>query len=137
MARGQGHLLQVRRVPRRQDDPPVIGVVLELVDDLGQLVDALPRVVRLRIDVLGAKVPPLKAVDGAQVADLAVGEADAVQELARPVAIPDLDARLAQREGGCVGLDEPEELGDDGPGEDALGGEQGQDGCAVTVKSEL
>jgi hypothetical protein len=43
------------------------------VYDLLQLVDALARVIRLGVDVLGAEVPPLEAVDGAEIADVAVG----------------------------------------------------------------
>ena len=30
----QGHLAEVRRVPSRQDDASVVGLVLDLVDDL-------------------------------------------------------------------------------------------------------
>lgn len=82
-------------------------------------------------------MPPLKAVDGAQVADLAVGESDAIEELAGPVAVPDLDADVAEGGRGCVALDEPEELGDDGAEEDSLCGEQGKDGAAVVVELEL
>jgi hypothetical protein len=96
VARRQGHLLDVGRVPGAQDDAAVVGVVAQLVDDLGELVDALARVVGARVRVLGAKVPPLEAVDGAQVAHLAVRQAGPVEELARPVAVPDLDARLGQ-----------------------------------------
>lgn len=64
--------------------------------NLLQLVDALARVIRLGIDVLGAKVPPLKPVNGAQVADLAVRQTQVVEELARAVAVPDLDAGFTE-----------------------------------------
>lgn len=107
------------------------------MDDLGQLVDALAGVVGVGVDVLGAKVPPLEAVDGAQVADVAVRQADAVEELAGAVAVPDLDADVAEGLGRGVALDEPEELGDDGAEEDALRGEEGEDRPAVIVELEL
>lgn len=133
----QSHALKVLWVPRAEDHSAVVGAVAQLVDDFGQLVDALAGVVCLSIDVLCAKVPPLKPVDGAQVADVAVGQADAVEELAGAVAVPDLDADVAEGGGGGVALDEPEELGDDGAEEDSLGGEQGEDGAAVVVEVEF
>lgn len=133
----QGHALKVLWVPRAEDHSAVVGAVAQLVDDFGQLVDAPAGVVGLGIDVLCAKVPPLEAVDGAQVADLAVGEPHAVEELAGAVAVPDLDADVAEGRGRGVALDEPEELGDDGAEEDSLRGEQGEDGAAVVVELEL
>lgn len=133
----QGHALEVSRVPRAEDHSPVVRVVAKLVDDLGQLVDALAGIVCLCIHVLGAKVPPLKTIDGAQVTDLAVGQADAVEELAGPIAVPDLDTDVVEGYGGCVALDEPEELGDDGAEEDPFCCEQREDGAAVVVELEL
>jgi hypothetical protein len=65
MARREGHLLQVGRVPGAEDDTAIVGVVPQLVDDLGELVDTLARIVGLRVYVFGTKVPPLKPVDGA------------------------------------------------------------------------
>jgi hypothetical protein len=66
-----------------------------------------------------------------------MGQAELVEELARPVAVPDLDALLAERERRCVALDEPEELEDDGAVEDSFRREEGQDGTAVVVEFEL
>lgn len=107
------------------------------MDNLRELVHPLPRIIRLSIDVLGAKVPPLETVHGAQVADFAVREADLVEELARAVAVPDLDTLFAQG-GGCrAALDEPEELGDDGAEENALCCEEREDGGSVVVEREL
>jgi hypothetical protein len=79
----------------------------------------------------------LEAVHGAEVADLALGQAQVVEELARAVAVPDLDALRGERVRGGVARDEPEELGDDGFGEDALGGEEREDRGAVAVEGEL
>lgn len=133
----QSHALKVLWVPCAEDHSAVVGAVAQLVDDFGQLVDALAGVVCLSIDILCAKVPPLEAVDGAQVADVTVGEPHAVEELAGTVAVPDLDADVAEGGGGGVALDEPEELGDDGAEEDSLCGEQGEDGAAVVVELEF
>lgn len=121
MAGGQDHLGEVLGIPRAEDQSAVVGVRLEGVDDALELVVALARVVRLMVDVVGAEVAPLEAIDWAQVADFAVVQAEVVEELARAVAVPDLDALGGEREGGGVALDEPKELGDYGAGEDALG----------------
>ena len=124
MTRRQGHLAQIRRVPRAQDDPPVVRLVLQLVNDLRQLIDPLARVIRLRIHVLGAEMPPLETIDGSQVSDFSVREADAVEVLAAAVAVPDLDARFRERQGRSRAGDKPEELGDDGAEKDPLGGQE-------------
>lgn len=137
MARRQGHDLEVLGVPGAQNDPPVVRVRLELVDHLRELVDALARVVRLGVDILGAKVPPLEPIDGAQVAHLAVRQPHAVEKLARAIAVPDLDALLAERERRGRARDEPEEFGENRLLEDALGGEERVDGDAVVVEAEL
>ena len=105
--------------------------------DARELVDALARVVGLGVDVGGAEMPPLEAVHWAQVAHLAVREAQVVEELARAVAVPDLDALRGECVRGCVARDEPEELGDDGFGEDAFCGEEREDGCAAAVEGEF
>ena len=66
----QSHFLEVCRVPGGKNDTAIVGVVLELVHDLGELVYTLASVVGLCILVFGAKVAPLKTVDGAEVTDL-------------------------------------------------------------------
>ena len=78
VARRKSHLLECRRVPRREQDTPVRGVGFDLMDHLSQLVHPLVAIVRVTVCVLGAKVPPLEAVDGTQVALLAVLKPDAV-----------------------------------------------------------
>lgn len=133
----QGHALKVFGVPCAEDHSAVVRVVAELVNDLGQLVDALAGIVGLCVDIFGAKVAPLEAVDGTQVAGLTMSEPDAVEELAGSVAVPDLDVDVAEGGGGGVALDEPEEFGNDGAEEDSLGGEQGEDGAAVVVELEF
>jgi len=71
---------------------------------------------------------PLKAVDGAEVADFAVGETDAVEVFTGGVAVPDFYTGGGEGEGGGAAGDEPEELGDDSAEEDAFSGEEGEDG---------
>ena len=122
VAGGQDHLGEVLGVPRAEDQTTVEGVRLEGVDDALELVVPLVRVVRLGVDVVGAEVAPLEAVDGAEVTDFAVCEAQVVEELAGAVAVPDFDAFGREGEGGGGALDEPEEFGDYGAGEDAFCG---------------
>lgn len=127
MARREGHLLEIGGVPRAEDDAAVVRRGAQLPHDLGQLVDALARVVRPAADVLGAEVAPLEPVHGAEVADGAVGQPHAVQELPRPVAVPDPDALLRQRQRRRVALHEPEELRQHRLEEHALRRQEGQD----------
>ena len=67
-------------------------------------------------------MPPLETIDGSQISDFSVGEADAVEVFAAAVAVPDLYARFREREGRSRAGDEPEQFGDDGAEEDPLGG---------------
>ena len=60
----------------RQDDPAVVRLVLERVEDGGDLVDTLPGVVGVHVDVLGTEVAPLPAIHGTEVALLAVSQSD-------------------------------------------------------------
>jgi len=115
------------RVPGAHDDASVCGVVFDLVNDLCKLIDSLTHIVRVTVLVLGAKVSPLESIDGAEIADLAMTEADLVQILARAIALPDVDALLGEVESVGVALDEPEQLLDDGTVKDALGREEGKD----------
>lgn len=71
----EDHLAHVLWVPRREDQPPIVRVRLEGLDDARELVDALAGVVGFGVNVLCAKVAPLEAVHGAEVALFAVGEA--------------------------------------------------------------
>jgi hypothetical protein len=92
VARREDHARHVGWVPGAEDEAAVVRVRAQRVHDARELVDALAGVVCLGVDVLCAKMPPLKAVDGAEVALLAICQAEAVEELARAVAVPDLDA---------------------------------------------
>lgn len=98
MARRQSHKLQVLRIPSTKNNPSIIRIILELMNDFRELVNTLSCVVCLSIDVLGAKVPPLEAINRTEVAHCAMGEADRVEIFARSVPIPDLDACGGQGE---------------------------------------
>jgi hypothetical protein len=60
-----------------------------------------------------------------------------IEKLARAITVPDLDTGLAETLGRGVAFDKPEELSNDGAGEDTLRGKEGQDGGSVIVEGEL
>ena len=70
MARRQHHLAEICRVPSCHDNAPRLWIRLDGVDDLCKLVNAFASVVGVHVRVLGAKVPPLKAVNRSKIADL-------------------------------------------------------------------
>lgn len=121
MTRRQRHLPQIRRIPRTQYDPSVIRPVLQLINDFRQLIHSPARVIRLRIHILGAEMPPLETVDRSQISDFPVRQADAIEVFAAAVAVPDLDTGFREGEGRGGAGDEPEEFGDDGAEEDTFG----------------
>ena len=118
------------RVPRAQDDPTICWILLDLSDTLSQLIDTLPSIILLAIDVLGPKMTPLEAVHGTQVAFLPVAESTAVEECARAVTVPDLDAALGEEGSIRFSVDEPEKLFDDAAVEGAFCGEEGEGGVS-------
>jgi hypothetical protein len=65
VTRWQNHLLHVGGVPSRKNQTAVVGVSSQLVNDLSELVYSLTSVIRVGINILGAKVSPLKAIYGA------------------------------------------------------------------------
>ena len=73
------------RVPCAHDDPPVVGVGPDGVDDLSQLVYPLSAVVRMHVHVLGPKVPPLEAIHRPEVTW--VGEGCVVVNYKKPADI--------------------------------------------------
>lgn len=103
-------------VPGTQDEPPVVWIRLDGVDDLLQLVDTLSCIICQRsfkseykslqqmennevesekrtcvhICILCTKVPPLETVHGAQVTLLSAGEPQIVQECPGTIGIPNL-----------------------------------------------
>jgi hypothetical protein len=61
-----------------------------------KLVNALASIIGFGIHIFGAKVSPLETVDGAKIALFTVRQTYTVEELARAISIPDLDAGLAK-----------------------------------------
>ena len=117
-----------RWVPRTEDDPPICGVVSNLVDALSQLVDALARVVSVAINVSRPEMAPLEPIHGSKVALAAVRESTGVEKCPRGVAIPDLNAALREEFGVCFTADEPEEFFDDTADVGTFSGEEGESG---------
>ena len=116
------------RIPRAQDNPTIRWILLDLLDTLAQLIDTLPGIILVAIDVLGPKMPPLEAIHGAKVAFPPVAEPVAVEECARAVAVPDLDAALGEQGGVRFPVDKPEKLFDYASVEGAFGSEEGEGG---------
>ena len=100
MTRRQRHEFQILRVPRTEDDPPIVRVVLELMYNLCQLVHSLPSVISLGIDILGAKVAPLETIHWPEVSNGTVRETDRVEVIAGSVTISDFDAGIGEGDGG-------------------------------------
>ena len=90
MAWGQGHLVQVERVPRGQHDAAVLGRAPDGRDARLQLVDPLARVVRVGAGILCAKVSPLEAIHGAEIPLTVARQPTAIEELPGPIPIPDM-----------------------------------------------
>ncbi|KAI3477909.1 hypothetical protein L1887_60216 [Cichorium endivia] len=126
MARRQRHELEVARIPRAEEDASVGRIVFDLVDHLAQLVHPLPRIVGIAVLVLGAKVTPLEAVHGAEIALATMLQAARIQKLARAVAVPNVHALVREQLGVGLARHEPEQLLEYAAEEDALGGEQRQ-----------
>ena len=102
----EGHLIDLAHVPGRDDVAARVRLVLEIVEEAGDLIDGLA--------VLGLPGPPLLAVNGAEVAVL-IG----------PL-VP--DANLVVLEVADVGVahQEPEELVNDGAEVELFGGQAGK-----------
>ena len=96
MTRRQGHLRYVRGIPRRDDDPAVVGLVPDRVEHLRHLIDALARVVCVHVGVRRAKVPPLPPVHGPKIALLTMGKPTRVKEITRRVPVPDTNLLVLQ-----------------------------------------
>ncbi len=89
MARRQCHLVELGRVPGRDDVAARVGLPAQLLDDGANLVEALTGIVLVAAGVLGAPVPPLERVAGAHVA-LFVRKVLLLQKLLAGVASPDV-----------------------------------------------
>ena len=86
----QGHLRQILRVPSRQDDASIFRIVLDLVNAIGKLVHTFSRVIRVHVDIVRAKMTPLKTVHRSQIANLPVLQVQSVEKLTRAIAIPNV-----------------------------------------------
>jgi hypothetical protein len=87
--------------------------VLDLLDTLLQLIDALPGVVFIRIDILCSKVSPLKTIHRTKIALPSVLQAARVEERTRAIAIPDAHALGGEESAVGAPADKPQQLGED------------------------
>jgi hypothetical protein len=67
-------------VPGSHDYAAVSWFFLNFANNFAQLVDALPGVIRIRIDVVCTEVPPLEPVDGPQVSSAAMPQPSLLKE---------------------------------------------------------
>lgn len=102
--------------------------MLDLVDALLELVDALPCIIGLAINIRRPEMAPLEPVHGPEIALAPVRQPPAVQKRPRAVAVPNLDAARRQAVRVSAPADEPEELLDDAFEVGAFGGEEGEGG---------
>ena len=115
VARRQRHLIDIRWIPRAHDEPPRIGIALELLDEIGDLVDDTA--------VGGFPGAPLLAIDRAEVA-----------VFVRPL-VPNGDVVVVQVLDVRVAAQEPQQLVDDGAQMQLLGRQQGE--TLLQVKAHL
>ena len=111
-------------IPRTEQQTAIARIRLDLLNQSGQLIDALPSVVRVTVHVFGAKVPPLKAVDRTEIALLPTLETVQLEKLQRAVRIPDVHTLLGQLLAVGRAGDEPEQLLGDRFEVHLLGGQQ-------------
>ena len=117
-----------RRVPRAKNDPSIGGVASNLVDALLELVDTLPLIIGIAINVRRAKMAPLEPIHGPEIALAAVSQPAGLEERLGGVPVPDLDAALREELRVCFTADEPQEFLDDAFEVGAFGGEEGEGG---------
>ena len=115
VAGGEVHVTQVGHVPCGNNQSTAVGIVLNLVDDIGNLVDVSAVVV--------GPAAPLIAVDMSEVA-IGVGPF-----------VPDADASFLQPLGVGIAAQEPKEFVDDTLQVELFSGEEGE--SVVEVKAHL
>src|SRR5712672_961335 len=75
----------------------IVWFILQLVDDVRNLVNALPRVVCVCIFVFRPQMPPLKAIYRPEISFLTVRQPHAVQKLTTTIAVPYFDSLFRKR----------------------------------------
>ena len=130
VAGGQCHFLQIGRIPGGHNDAPILWSILDFPNAIGQLVDALPGVIRVHVNVGGTKVSPLEAIDRSQVSNFAMRQSSLVEEFSRAISIPNMNSLVGKVIAIGVSADEPQELFGDAPPKGAFGGEERQSAVA-------
>ena len=121
-------------VPRDEHDAPVVRAAAlflasDTLDHVGELVDAQPAVVGVHVHVRCARVAPLEAVHGPEVALVAAREL-AAERAATAVGFPDFDAARRQLARVRRAAHEPQELLEHAAEEHALRGQQWETVCS-------
>lgn len=75
------HEFEISRIPGRQDNTSVLGIVLDLVDAFGQLIHALSGIIVVHGPVGGTEMAPLEAVDGSQIAHFSMPQSPTVEKV--------------------------------------------------------
>mmetsp|Transcript_4269 Transcript_4269/g.9220 ORF Transcript_4269/g.9220 Transcript_4269/m.9220 type:complete len:224 (-) Transcript_4269:655-1326(-) len=112
------------RVPGRNNHATVVRVVLDCIDKLRNLVNALTGVVIVHGLVLCTKVTPLKTVNRTKVALLTIGQAKLIKVLARSISIPNVDVLFLKCLGTGVARDKPQQFLSNTTPKDALGSQK-------------
>mmetsp|Transcript_6937 Transcript_6937/g.11704 ORF Transcript_6937/g.11704 Transcript_6937/m.11704 type:complete len:221 (+) Transcript_6937:67-729(+) len=82
VTRWQRHQLQVSWVPSTHHNPPVLGVVDNLINAISQLIHTLSSIVSMHIFVLGTKMTPLESIHRSQITLFTMLQATRIKELA-------------------------------------------------------
>ena len=98
--------------------------MLDLANTLLELVDALSRIIRVRVRIWRTKVPPLEAVDRSKVSLAAVAKPARLEELLGAVAVPDLVTCHGDLFGVSASAQKPEQLHGYSVKQGALGSEK-------------
>ena len=123
MARGKGHLWERSWVPGCHQDSPAGWISFQRIDDVLELVNTLPFVVVMHSLVCCTKVPPLEAIDRAEIPLFSVSEALFVKELSSCISVPNTNFLITQILSVCVTFKEPNELLCYTPPEHVFGGQ--------------
>lgn len=82
------------RVPCAEDDTPIGGIMPNLINDLLELVDALPGIIVVGSLVFSAEMAPLEPIHGSKIPLATMGETDFIEIRATSVSLPDIHSFL-------------------------------------------
>lgn len=116
VTRWQCHFTNLRWIPRCHDNATIFRLVLDTLNDILQLINALSSVVVLACLVLSAKVSPLKSIDRTEITNFTCLKSSCVEKFTCAVAVPNANVLLLQQLGIGRAANEPQQfLGDTTP----------------------